>query len=91
MFDGLADRPYMEGDPTGPTGVYGASKVAGEQAVLDGPDNSAVLRVAWVYSPFGGNFAKTMLRLAAGRDEPGVVGGRVGNPTSVLAIADGII
>lgn len=90
VFDGALDRPYREDDPTGPISAYGASKIAGEQAVAAATANHAILRTAWIYSPFGKNFVRTMLRLAETRDEVAVVADQTGCPTSALDIADAI-
>src|SRR2546423_1967403 len=91
VFDGAKAAAYTEQDENSPMSVYGASKLAGEQAVLSEHDNTVVLRTAWVYSPFGSNFVKTMLQMAAQRSEIAVVSDQKGNPTSALDIADGII
>lgn len=91
VFDGALDRPYREDDETGPISAYGRSKLAGEAAVAAATGNHAILRTAWVYSPFGKNFVRTMLGLAETRDEVSVVADQHGNPTSALDIADGIL
>jgi dTDP-4-dehydrorhamnose reductase len=91
VFDGALDRPYHEGDRTGPAGAYGRSKLMGEKLVAERCPDSVVLRTAWVYSPFGANFVRTMLRLNETREEVGVVDDQLGNPTSALDIADALI
>jgi dTDP-4-dehydrorhamnose reductase len=91
VFDGAKSTPYGEDDPTCPKSIYGKTKRDGEEAILRNYDDVAILRTAWVYSPFGNNFLKTMLRLAGDRDEVGVVADQRGNPTSALDIASGLL
>ena len=91
VFDGALPRPYVETDPTRPIGAYGRSKLEGEERVQSAQRNSAILRTAWVYSPFGANFVRTMLRLGETREELGVVADQFGNPTSALDIADAVL
>ncbi|WP_112410924.1 dTDP-4-dehydrorhamnose reductase [Rhizobium sp. BK312] len=91
VFPGDKNGIYRENDATGPVSVYGQSKLAGEEAVAAGTPNHVILRTAWVYSPFGANFVKTMLRLAETRDALNVVADQHGTPTSALDIADAVI
>ncbi len=87
VFDGTAARPYTETDPVAPLGVYGRSKLEGERRVASANPSHVILRTAWIYSPLGKNFAKTMLRLAESRTEIGVVHDQIGNPSAAADIA----
>jgi dTDP-4-dehydrorhamnose reductase len=91
VFPGDKEGVYVETDATGPVSAYGRSKLAGEMGVAAANSNHAILRTAWVYSPFGANFVKTMLRLAETRDALNVVADQHGSPTSALDIADAVI
>ncbi len=91
VFDGATSGAYAETDPVGPFSVYGRSKLGGERAIADATADHVILRTAWVFSPFGTNFLKTMLRIAEGRDCVNVIADEFGTPTSAFDIADAIV
>ena len=88
VFDGQSTRPYRPDDDTAPLGVYGASKLAGEEAIRESGCRHMIFRTAWVYGNHGSNFMRTMLRLGAARDELRVVADQYGTPTPACLIAD---
>jgi dTDP-4-dehydrorhamnose reductase len=92
VFDGKNYKPYNEDDKTNPNGIYGKTKLLGEEAMKKiNPKDSIIIRTSWVYSSFGANFVKTMLRLGKERDELGVIFDQVGTPTYARDLAKTIL
>ena len=91
VYDGTKSSPYVENDRPDPRSIYGASKLAGEQAIQASGANSIILRTAWVYAASGNNFVRTMLRLAETHDALSVVADQVGCPTAAADLAAAIL
>lgn len=90
VFDGAAQRPYRETDTPNPINFYGESKLAGENAVLAAAADAIILRLSWIFSRHGGNFVKSMLKLAIERDRLSIVADQTGGPTGAAAVAQTI-
>ena len=91
VFDGTSCRPYTEDMPTKPCSVYGKTKLKGEKNLLKACPNAIIIRTAWLYSPFGNNFVKTMIKLGSERESLNVIFDQVGTPTYALDLADAIL
>ncbi|MGB8192456.1 MAG: dTDP-4-dehydrorhamnose reductase [Chitinophagaceae bacterium] len=91
VFDGSSAQPYKEDDATGPINMYGHSKLQGEQLVLKNNPDAIIIRTSWVYSFFGNNFVKTMMRLMKDRESINVVSDQVGSPTYAADLAEAIM
>lgn len=91
VFDGIKTQPYSEEDTTNPKSVYGQTKLEGEKAIQEIFDTYFIIRTSWVYSQFGNNFMKTMLRLGRERDTLSVVNDQIGTPTNAVDLAEVLI
>jgi dTDP-4-dehydrorhamnose reductase len=91
VFNGTGNRPWREDDQTAPLSIYGASKLAGENAVREAGGSHLVIRTSWVFASTGKNFLNTIVRLARERSEPRIVADQVGAPTSSRSVAEGLI
>ena len=92
VFDGNSEKPYSENDKTNPKNIYGITKLKGENALLNiNPANTIIIRTSWLYSAFGNNFVKTILRLSKEKETISVVNNQIGSPTNAIDLAEAIL
>ncbi len=92
VYNGLKNQPYTEDDSTSPLGIYGQSKWLGEKAIQEiNPPGSLIIRTSWLYSRFGNNFVKTMIKLGTAHQQPSVVNDQIGSPTCAHDLAKALI